>query len=113
MSIPQGAADFAVDYTVPINKTTQVYGSFDTNWRSKQNTTITLDSSAGIGVYAPASARIGTLLDNGRLDVQFWAENLFNNAYLSNLLGYTKSTGIIQGYPGNPRTYGSTVRVKM
>lgn len=53
------------------------------------------------------------MLDNGRLDVQFWAENLFNNAYLSNLLGYTKSTGIIQGYPGNPRTYGSTVRVKM
>ncbi|MBO9724041.1 MAG: TonB-dependent receptor [Novosphingobium sp.] len=110
---PKWTADFTVDYTVPINDTTQVYGLFDVNWRSKQNTTITLDPSAEIGGYALASARVGTLLDNGRLDVQFWAENLFNKAYFINLLGYTKSTGIIQGYPGNPRTYGLTVRVKM
>jgi iron complex outermembrane receptor protein len=110
---PKWTADFTVDYTVPINDSTQVYGLFDVNWRSKQNTTITLDPSAEIGGYALASARVGTLLDNGRLDVQFWAENLFNKAYFINLLGYTKSTGIIQGYPGNPRTYGLTVRVKM
>jgi iron complex outermembrane receptor protein len=110
---PKWTADFTVDYTVAINETTQVYGLFDVNWRSKQNTTITLDPSAEIGGYALASARVGTLLDNGRLDVQFWAENLFNKAYFINLLGYTKSTGIIQGYPGNPRTYGLTVRVKM
>ncbi|HUD31247.1 MAG TPA: TonB-dependent receptor, partial [Novosphingobium sp.] len=110
---PKWTADFTVDYTVPINDTTQVYGLFDVNYRSKQNTTITLDPSAEIKGYALASARVGTLLDNGRLDVQLWAENLFDKAYYINLLGYTKSTGIIQGYPGNPRTYGVTVRVKM
>ncbi|EJL30942.1 TonB-dependent receptor [Novosphingobium sp. AP12] len=110
---PKWTADFTVDYTVPINDTTQVYGLFDVNYRSKQNTTITLDPSAEIKGYALASVRAGTLLDNGRLDVQLWVENLFDKAYYINLLGYTKSTGIIQGYPGNPRTYGVTVRVKM
>jgi iron complex outermembrane receptor protein len=110
---PKWTADFTVDYTVPINDSTQVYGLFDVNWRSKQNTTITLDPSAEIGGYVLASARVGTLLDNGRLDVQVWAENLFDKAYYVNLLGYTKSTGIIQGYPGNPRTYGVTVRAKI
>jgi len=110
---PKWTADFTVDYTVPINDSTQVYGLFDVNWRSKQNTTITLDPSAEIGGYVLASARVGTLLDNGRLDVQLWAENLFDKAYYVNLLGYTKSTGIIQGYPGNPRTYGVTVRAKI
>jgi iron complex outermembrane receptor protein len=110
---PKWTADFTVDYTVPINDSTQIYGLVDVNWRSGQNTTITLDPSAEIKGYALASARVGTLLDNGRLDVQLWAENLFDKAYFINLLGYTKSTGIIQGYPGNPRTYGVTVRVKM
>ncbi|MGP7797127.1 hypothetical protein [Sphingomonas sp. CLY1604] len=51
-------------------------------------------------------------MDNERLDLQLWVENLFDKAYFINLLGYTKSTGIIQGYPGNPRTYGGTVRVR-
>lgn len=110
---PKWTADFTVDYTVPINDSTQVYGLFDVNWRSKQNTTITLDPTAEIKGYALASARLGTLLDNGRLDVQVWAENLFNKAYYNNLLGFTRSTGIVQGYPGNPRTYGLTVRIKM
>ena len=48
-----------------------------------------------------------------KLDLQLWVENLFDKAYYINLLGYTKSTGIIQGYPGNPRTFGVTARVKL
>ncbi|WP_277998450.1 TonB-dependent receptor [Sphingomonas liriopis] len=109
---PKVTSDFTVDYTQRLDATAKAYGLFDVNWRSKQNTTITLDPSAEIQAYALASARVGLLLDNDRLDMQLWVENLFDKAYYINLLGYTKSTGLIQGYPGNPRTYGGTVRVR-
>ncbi|RZM07871.1 MAG: TonB-dependent receptor, partial [Sphingomonas sp.] len=109
---PAWTSDLTVDYTQRLDDTTKAYGLVDVNWRSKQNTTITLDPSAEIPAYALASARVGVLLDNERLEMQLWVENLFDKAYFINLLGYTKSTGIIQGYPGNPRTYGGTVRVR-
>ena len=82
------------------------------NWRSKQNTTITLDPTAEIGNYALVSARVGLQLAHGTYDIQLWSENLLNKAYYINLLGLTKSTGIVQGYPGNPRSFGGTVKVK-
>ena len=61
--------------------------------------------------YALASLRVGTLLRHDTLDLQLWVENLTDAHYYINLLGLTKATGIVQGYPGNPRTFGGTVKV--
>ncbi|CAN5238630.1 TonB-dependent receptor [soil metagenome] len=110
---PKVTADFTMDYTVAVSNDAKVYGLVDVNWRSRQNTTITLDPAAEIGAYALASARVGTLLKDDRIDLQLWVENLFDKAYYSNLLGLTKATGIVTGYAGNPRTYGITARFKM
>jgi iron complex outermembrane receptor protein len=109
---PKWTADFTVDYTHEITDSVKAYGLFDVNWRSTQNTTITLDPAAQIDSYALASLRVGTLLMNDKLDLQLWTENLFNKHYYINLLGLTRATGVIQGYPGNPRTYGVTARFK-
>jgi iron complex outermembrane receptor protein len=81
-------------------------------WRSEQNTTIILDPTANIKPYALMNLRVGTLLQRNSVDVQFWVENLMDKHYYINLLGLTKSTGIIQGYPGDPRTFGVTVKVR-
>ncbi|MET0361628.1 MAG: TonB-dependent receptor [Sphingobium sp.] len=110
---PKWTADFTVDYTVPISDTADVYGLVDVNWRSSQNYTIILDPTAEEKGYALASARVGMQLDHGKYDVQFWVENLFDKAYNANLLGLTRGTGVVQGYPGNPRTMGMTVRAKI
>jgi iron complex outermembrane receptor protein len=110
---PKFTADFTMDYTVAVSNNVKVYGLVDVNWRTKQNTTITLDPAAEIRAYALASARIGTLLKDDRIDLQVWVENLFDKAYYSNLLGLTKATGIVTGYAGNPRTYGITARFRM
>jgi len=109
---PKWTADYTVDYTHEISDSVKAYGIFDINWRSTQNTTITLDPTAQIDAYALASVRVGTLLMDDKLDLQLWTENLFNKRYYINLLGSTRATGVIQGYPGNPRTYGVTARVK-
>ena len=109
---PKWTSDLTVDYTQAITARVKGYGLFDVNWRSKQNYTITLDPAAEGRGYALANVRTGVLLLDDQLDLQAWVENLFDKAYYINLLGYTKSTGIIQGYPGNPRTYGVTARFK-
>ncbi|TPG51985.1 TonB-dependent receptor [Sphingomonas glacialis] len=109
---PKWTADLTTDYSHAIGDDMVGYGLVDVNWRSKQNTTITLDPTAEIRPYALVSARVGLQLDHGRFDLQIWSENLFNKTYFINLLGLTKSTGIVQGYPGSPRTFGGTVKVK-
>jgi len=110
---PKFTADLTADYTTAVTDDVKVYGLVDVNWRSKQNTTITLDPAAEIGAYALTSLRVGTLLKDDKIDLQLWVENLFDKAYYSNLLGLTKATGIVTGYAGNPRTFGITARMKM
>jgi len=107
---PKWTGDLAIDYTRSLVSGTTSYIVFDTNYRSSQNTTITLDPLAEIKGYALSNLRVGTLFRNNSTDVQLWVENLFDKAYYINMLGLTKSTGLVQGYPGDPRTYGVTVR---
>jgi iron complex outermembrane receptor protein len=108
---PKWTSDFTVDYSRVLASDVTGYAVFDVNWRSEQNTTITLDPAANIDPYALASLRVGTLLRKNTLDLQLWVENLTDAHYYINLLGLTKATGIVQGYPGNPRTFGGTVKV--
>jgi len=110
---PKFTADLTADYTTAVSDDVKVYGLVDVNWRSKQNTTITLDPAAEIPGYALASLRVGTLLKDDKIDLQLWVENLFDKAYYSNLLGLTKATGIVTGYAGTPRTFGLTAKMKM
>jgi iron complex outermembrane recepter protein len=107
---PKWTANLTLDYTHSFFPGTTSYIVFDTNYRSEQNTTITLDPAAEIKGYALSNLRIGTLFRDNTLDVQLWSENLFNKAYYTNLLGLTRSTGLVQGYAGNPRSYGVTLK---
>ncbi len=107
---PKWTSTLTVDYSRSFVEGTTTYIVFDTNYRSEQNTTITLDPSAQIKGYSLSNLRIGTLFRNNTLDLQLWSENVFNKAYFTNLLGLTKSTGLVQGYVGNPRSTGITLR---
>ena len=109
---PKWTSDLTIEYSRSFVPATTQYIVADVNWRAEQNTTITLDPAANIDPYALVSLRLGTLLRRDTLDVQLWAENLLNTPYYINLLGLTKSTGLVQGYPGNPRTFGGTVKLR-
>jgi len=108
---PKWTMDLTAEYSGELFKGTLSYVNFDVNYRSSQNTTITLDPLAQIDGYALTSLRVGTLFRENTIDAQLWVENLADESYFINLLGLTKSTGIVQGYPGNPRTFGATVRL--
>lgn len=106
---PKWTGDVSLDATHRLDSDHEVYALVDLNWRSSQNTTITLDPSAWIAPYALVNARAGLRIA-GRFDLQIWADNLLNKTYYINMLGLTKSTGLVQGYPGNPRSFGLRVR---
>ncbi len=110
---PKWTADLSVDYSHPITDDIAGYGIVDWNYRTAQNTTITLDPLANIASYALVNLRVGATLKPHNLDLQFWVENLFDKSYYINLLGLTKSTGIVQGYPGNPRTLGVSLKASL
>ena len=107
---PKWTSNLSAEYSHPLVAGATGYVALEANYRSSQNTTITLDPAAQIKSYTLANLRVGTLLRNDTLEVQAWVENLADKAYYINLLGLTKATGLIQGYPGNPRTFGGTVR---
>ena len=62
---PRWTMDGTADYTTRgRGNDVAAYVIGDLNWRSSQNTTITLDPLARINAYALASARVGVLLDH-------------------------------------------------
>lgn len=110
---PKWTGSLTADYTHDLTDNVALYVLGDVNWRTRQNTTITLDPAAEIAPYALTSMRVGALFADRKLDLQFWIENLLDKSYYVNLLGVTKSTGLVQGYPGAPRTFGVTLRGKI
>jgi iron complex outermembrane receptor protein len=48
----------------------------------------------------------------GRWEVALFVRNLFERNYMQNLTVQAGNSGLIVGTPGDPRTYGLTVRAK-
>ena len=108
---PKWTSDLTVEYDRSFYEGTSQYAIFDVNWRSEQNTTIILDPAANIDPYALLGLRVGSFFKHDTIEAQLWVTNLLNTPYYINLLGLTKATGIVQGYPGNPREFGGTLRM--
>jgi iron complex outermembrane receptor protein len=109
---PRWTSDLTLSYSREVMNDVTGYIEVENSWRTSQNTTVTLDPTANIQSYSLTNIRVGAVLLDSRLDVQLWTTNAFDKAYYVNILGLTKSTGIVQGYPGDPRTFGATLRYR-
>jgi outer membrane receptor protein involved in Fe transport len=56
------------------------------------------------------NARLGIGSSNDRWVVEAWAENLTNEEYYQVIIDTLFQPGALNGYLGDPRTYGVTVR---
>jgi iron complex outermembrane receptor protein len=61
--------------------------------------------------YTVASFRGGFRAEDG-LEVFAWVRNAFDEEYFEQLAVPSGNTGLISGQPGEPRTYGLTLRVR-
>ena len=112
-----GISKTALSYGFEYDQPTQLFGhsggvylGFDGSYRSKFSSNPSRSLYTDIAGYAVANFRTGFRTDNG-WDIYGWVHNAFDREYFDFLSTQSGSTGLVVGQPGDPRTYGVTLRV--
>ena len=115
---PQYSASLEGTYTYRLPHEYMMRLNLGTKFNSKYNTGSDEDPRKEQGAYFVTDGRIIVGPQNGRYDVELWAENLFDTNYEQVAFdsGFqnapTTATGLIDAFLGAPRTFGATVRAK-
>ena len=111
-----GISKVALSYGAEVNLPTQFLGraggayiGFDGSYRSKFSSNPSRSSYTDIAGYSLANFRAGFRTDRG-WDAYAWVRNAFDEEYFDFLSTQSGSTGLVVGQPGDPRTYGLTVK---
>ncbi|HEY0960033.1 MAG TPA: TonB-dependent receptor [Novosphingobium sp.] len=105
-------ASYGAEYNVPVTllgKEGQVYLGFDGNARTKFSSNPSPSAATDIDGYALSNFRLGFRTENG-IDIFGWVRNAFDVKYFELLQIAPGSTGLIVGTPGDPRTWGGTIK---
>jgi iron complex outermembrane receptor protein len=107
-----GVSKFAysasVDASQPLSDSLTVYGRADWLHRSSYNASGTNSIYSDIPGYGILNARVGLRMAAGQVDLSVWARNLLDKEYYVNRSAGT--FGLITALPGDPRTFGVTLR---
>jgi iron complex outermembrane receptor protein len=112
--VSRWAGSLGGEYTLPqrlFGQDGQVYLGFDGTWRSRFSSNPSRSAYTDIQGYALANLRLGYRTDHG-WDVTLWVRNAFDADYYEVLATQSGSTGLVVGQPGDPRTWGLTVRTE-
>ncbi len=107
--LPKWAFSLGGDYGHPIGQGREIFGGFDTSYRSSFSSNPTPSRYLLIDGYSLVNARVGFRRANG-WSVSVWARNLLDKDYYEMLNPVGGNTGIYVGFLGEPRTFGVTVR---
>lgn len=97
---------------VPAWQGTVGYLGFDGSYRSKFSSNASRSAYTDVGAYALANFRAGLRMQSG-WEVYAWVRNAFDREYFQFLATQSGNTGLIVGQPGDPRTYGVTIRLTL
>ncbi len=110
--ISNWAFSYGLQYDVPLTALGAdgaVFFGFDGSYRSRFSSNPSRSISTDIEGYSLANLRVG--LRSGRgWEVYGWARNAFDEEYFDFLSTQSGSTGLVIGQPGDPRTYGLTLK---
>ncbi len=115
---PQYSASLEGTYTYHLPHDYMVRFNLGTKFNSRYNTGSDEDPRKAQNAYFVTDGRIIFGPQNGRYDVELWAENLFDANYeqVAFNAGFqnapSNATGLIDAFLGAPRTFGATVRAK-
>lgn len=111
-----GISKWALSYGVEFNVPTQVFGDdgqfyigWDGNYRSKFSSNASRSIYMDINGYTLNNLRLGFRNRDG-LNIYGWVRNIFDKNYMELLATTPSNTGLIAGQPGDPRTYGLTIK---
>lgn len=86
----------------------QLYVGFDGNYRSGFSSNPSPSIYTNIEGYALSNYRVGFRSDN--FDIYGWVRNVFDVNYLELLQVAPSNVGLVVGQPGDPRTFGGTIK---
>ncbi len=110
--ISKWAFSFGGEYRVPaqlFSTDGAFYLGYDGSYRSKFTSNPARSIYTDVKGYALSNVRLGYRA-NKQWDVYGWVRNAFDQKYIEQLATQSGSTGLIIGQPGDPRTYGVTVK---
>lgn len=106
------ALSYGFEYKHPLDLFGQVGGAyiaFDGTYRSKFSSNPSRSAYTDVDGYSIANFRTGYRTDKG-WDLYAWVRNAFDEKYFDYLATQSGSTGLVIGQPGDPRTFGLTVK---
>lgn len=107
---PRWTMGLSGTYEFPITDSVQGYTIADFSWRSGFYSVIDDSAYSKIGNYGIVNLRVGAKFYDQKLDVSFWTKNLGDRSYFQTL-SISSTRGAYFGYPGDPLTFGGSVRV--
>ena len=110
--VSKWAISWGAEANLPANllgKEGQVYAGFDGSFRSDFSSNPSPSAYTWVKDYWLANFRLGYRTDAG-FDIFGWVRNAFDEEYFEQLSVASGNTGLIVGQPGDPRTYGLTIK---
>ncbi len=92
-----------------LGRSGEYFTALDGFYRSDFSSSPTESDFLTVDGYALLNGRIGFRSDNG-WDVFLWSKNLLDEEYFELLAAQPGNSGLYVGQPGDPRTYGITLR---
>jgi iron complex outermembrane recepter protein len=109
--VSKWAFSYGAEYNIPVTllaKEGQAYLGVDGNYRSHWNSNASPSRYTEVKGYALTNFRAGFRGEG--FDVFGWVRNAFDVNYIENLQVAPGNTGLIAGQPGDPRTWGGTIK---
>ncbi|MEQ1855914.1 MAG: TonB-dependent receptor [Longimicrobiales bacterium] len=103
------AASGGSEYFYPLTRTGELSVGVDAAFRSAYSSSTSPSPFLRVDAYTLVNARIG-FQSGGGWGVSVWSRNLFDKDYLEQLGQVAGTSGLYWGVPGDPRTFGVTLR---
>ena len=112
--ISRWSASYGVELAEPLTLLGlpgELYAGYDGSARTGFSSNPSRSAYTDVAGYSLSNLRFGFRADNG-WELAAWVRNLFDRDYFEVLATQSGSTGLVVGQPGDPRTYGVTVRAR-
>ena len=112
--ISRWSLSYGAEANVPaklLGQSGEAYLGVEGNYRSNFSSSASPSAYTGIAGYALTNLRLGFRTKAG-LNLFGWVRNAFDVRYFELLQIAPGSTGLIVGSPGDPRTFGGTIKVE-
>lgn len=89
----------------------EVYLGYDGSYRSNFSSNASPSAYTWVDGYSLSNFRLGFRTQEG-FDLSAWVRNAFDTDYFEQLFVGPGNTGLIAGLPGDPRTWGATLKAR-